>query len=539
MQTRDEIWTQILVAVIFIIGCFSFFQFLLPYHLFFKEQTQLFLLTTEYFISYFSKPAWLACYMGDFLTQFYYLRGGGAAVLTLVLLIEWWLFMQVLRQFRLKKGIPFLALIPVFIECLLHCELHYSLSVSVAFILVLSTFLLYTRIKHTWGALVFGVISLPLLYIIAGIPFFLFSPLVIIYEISERKIRLFYWLLLILIMVFFPFIMKPLYLLTTKQAYQYPLSSLKINGLNLKREKILALASESYFENWKGVNELIDAEQLPSNAVATYYTNIALSREGKLADKLLDYYQPFSQGLFLQVGPTSNWMDIFFSSDVFFHVGDMNMAQHSAMLGMIFSPHNRSSRMVKRLSEINLVNSDTTATRKYLRLLEATWFHRKWALEHEKMLSGNIEDYPWLQAKRSQIPNRDIIRMSSDYPTILNLLLESNPDNRRALDYLLCFYLLNKDIQSFSQAYDKWCKGKEIHLPKAYSEALLIKLAMTKATQKERKEYGISDEVANAFAEYTATYEGSGGNLEPLRERFGKTYWFYFHFARMKGRSGE
>lgn len=32
------------------------------------------------------------------------------------------------------------------------------------------------------------------------------------------------------------------------------------------------------------------------------------------------------------------------------------MAEHCAMLSMIFSPRNSGSRMIKRLAEINLVN---------------------------------------------------------------------------------------------------------------------------------------------------------------------------------------
>lgn len=529
---RREIGILVITGGIFAVCCFSFFQFVLPYHLFFKEQIQLFLLTAEYFISYFGKPGWLACYMGDFLTQFFYLRGGGATILTIVLLIEWVILVQVLRRFGLKGKAPLVALIPVLIEWLLHCELYYTLSVSIAVILVLFFFLLYSLINNKWGTWVYGIITLPVLYIIAGAPFFLFPVLVCCYEISQKRIRLLYWLILVAVAGLFPFIMKQVYLLTTKQAYRYPLTTLKVNGINLKREKILALASESYFENWKKVYELADEYRLP-NALVSYYTNISLSKRNELPDKLLEYYQPFSEGLFLQVGPNSNWIDIFFSSDVFFHVGDMNMAQHSAMLGMIFSPNHRSSRMVKRLAEINLVNSDSTATRKYLRMLDATLFHQKWALEHEKILTGNMEDYPWLKTKRMQIPAWDTIRLSSDYPTSLNVLIESNPDNSYALDYLLCFYLLNKDVQSFSKTYDKWCKGKK-RQSKLYNEALLIKLAATKATQKEVAGYAIPAEMIKDFTEYTRIYEQSGADLEQLRERFGKTYWFYYHFARME-----
>jgi hypothetical protein len=531
--------TGILMATggIFAVCCFSLFYFVFPYHLFFKEQMQLFLLTADYFISYLKNPAWLAAWSDDFLTQFFYLQGGGATVLSIVLLTEWVLVVNMLRIFGLTDRrvlqTILLSLVPVLIACYLHTGLSWPLAMSVGVILVLALFLLYTRIRAEGGALAFGLIALPALYLLAGVAFFLFPVLVIGYEINRKRIRLLYWLLLVAVAGFFPFMMKRAYLLTTGQAYTYPLETFSISRFNLNAEKALALSSESYFENRKKFYALTAEYHLP-NTLATYYTNIALSEQGELPDKLLEYYQPFSEGLFLPAGPASDWVDLFSGSDVFFHLGDMNMAQHSAMQGMISSPNHRSSRMVKRLAEINLVNNDSAATRKYLRMLDATLFHRKWASAHEKMLTGNANDYPWLKAKRAQIPAKDTLRSLSDYPAALNVLIESNPDNGYALDYLLCFYLLNKDLPSFDRTYDKWHKGG-MRPSKLYNEALLIRLAATKATQKEAARYAIPLETIEEFAEYTLIYEQSGAAQEQLRERFGTTYWFYYHFAQREG----
>ena len=61
------------------------------------------------------------------------------------------------------------------------------------------------------------------------------------------------------------------------------------------------------------------------------------------------------------------------------------MAEHCAMLSMIFSPRNSGSRMIKRLAEINLVNGDDEAALKYLRILDKTLLHKSWA---EKRIPG-------------------------------------------------------------------------------------------------------------------------------------------------------
>lgn len=69
------------------LALFLFFFRMLPYHLFHREQTQLFLFTAETLAGYLSHPAALACLAGDFLTQFFYYEGGGPAVMAGVLLL--------------------------------------------------------------------------------------------------------------------------------------------------------------------------------------------------------------------------------------------------------------------------------------------------------------------------------------------------------------------------------------------------------------------------------------------------------------------
>ena len=62
------------------LALFLFFFRILPYHLFHREQTQLFLLATEPLAGYLRHPAALARLSGDFLTQFFYYEGGCRAV---------------------------------------------------------------------------------------------------------------------------------------------------------------------------------------------------------------------------------------------------------------------------------------------------------------------------------------------------------------------------------------------------------------------------------------------------------------------------
>ena len=148
------------------------------------------------------------------------------------------------------------------------------------------------------------------------------------------------------------------------------------------------------------------------------------------------------------------------------------MSQHSAMLGMIFSPNNRSSRLIKRLAEINLINGEKEAARKYLRMLEPTLFHRSWALKRIALLEADTlqtASNKWLSERRGLLVNRDILRKGDNYPVSLELLVESNPANKMALDYLLCYHLLNKNMAEFVQLFDRYAKGRMSIMPRISS----------------------------------------------------------------------
>lgn len=115
------------------------------------------------------------------------------------------------------------------------------------------------------------------------------------------------------------------------------------------------------------------------------------------------------------------------------------MAEHCAMLSMIFSPRNSGSRMIKRLAEINLVNGDDEAALKYLRILDKTLLHKSWA---EKRIPGQQTPRvkEWLEKKRRDIPTQDQLRSGNDAVTSLRNLIASNAGNLRAYEYLLCYH---------------------------------------------------------------------------------------------------
>lgn len=78
------------------------------------------------------------------------------------------------------------------------------------------------------------------------------------------------------------------------------------------------------------------AENEYRSPFTAYYYNLLNAQQNRLPDRLMDGYQPASQGLFLPVAPHSTYLTIYAANEVWFALGDMTMAEHAAILGMIF-----------------------------------------------------------------------------------------------------------------------------------------------------------------------------------------------------------
>ena len=100
-------------------------------------------------------------------------------------------------------------------------------------------------------------------------------------------------------------------------------------------EWAMGMTVEASLENWDAVSSLASDDH--RSRIGTYYYNLSNAMRGQLADRLMDYYQPFEQGLFLPVGEKATPFQIACAGDVWFALGDMSMAERDAMLGMLFS----------------------------------------------------------------------------------------------------------------------------------------------------------------------------------------------------------
>lgn len=290
-------------------------------------------------------------------------------------------------------------------------------------------------------------------------------------------------------------------------------------------DNIFGLILEAFDGNWERVEQMTSGSRV--SEIAAYYHNLAMAMKGSLADSLMYYYQPFERGLFLPVDEKSTITKIAASSEVWFRLGEMTMAEHSAMLAQIFSPNHYGVPYLKRLAEINLVNGQNEAAKKYLRLLSREEGLEDWVSDR---MPGNeskaVREH--LEHLRSLAPKTDVVHGSTAYRQTLKNLLASNPENKLARQYLLCLDLLVKDLDSFIADYDPYRDDSRL-----YDEAVLIWLARHGAlTSDNASRFSISQEILKDFSDYNNMSTYHQGAMAPMQEKFGKTYWFFYQYAK-------
>lgn len=533
-----------MLVVLFALGCFCFFQGWYRYHFFYQEQNQLFLSTSDWLATYFDKPAWLACMLGDWLTQFYYYLFAGPAILAAALLLVGTSVYAALGEAGLRGRWTrtLLAIAAMAVEALFSLDYAYRLCSVLAVaggavsymvyrtLLKVTAFLLtHHSLKtrsasgsQTW----YHVADCLLIATVTLFAFWLFGYGVAVFAVlllagillqMERRQILLRIVFLSLAICLIP-LGKRLWLLDVEALFSWPGIG-KLVKPQMEYETIFGVDAEYRFGNYNKVVSMVEADAAPDQYCLFYY-DLVMAQRGLLPDRLLRY-RSNNLGTLETVGPGTPSLTLQFLAELYWALGDMTFAERAAMLACVGSPDNRNIRMTKRLAEINMVKGDWAAARKYLRILQHTWVWRQWAAGMLQAI-GRGKSAPSLRAYLQKPTNStDTLRLNDNAYVIMHELQESNPDNRVALDYLLCSDLLLKDMDTFKRDYDRFClrqNSPQCNV-KLYQEALMVYLAGTDAPPEEWQKYVTRPDILQRFGQY---------NSQRGNDAFRDTYWYYF-----------
>ncbi|MGD9555601.1 MAG: DUF6057 family protein [Mangrovibacterium sp.] len=576
-----------LLSSAFALSVYIFFTFLYPYHLHYQEQFQLFLFTPGYLYDHLGKPGGLSDYAGCFLTQFYFYPFIGsffiAALLTLLQRIIW----SVSLKLGARPAFVPLSFVPSILYWALLCDENYLPGGLIAFVAVVFFIRLYLSLNHAINRFIMAILAIPLIYWLAGGTFILFPLFIIGAESIQRRfkpVRLIPFLvILILLSAALPLLARQwvgqyplLKFFTGVNFYRYPvmipypvaltgililLIPFAARGLSLikqftparmlaiqlavllpgmyflisnsgdfSKEEVMEYDFHTRMRHWDQILEKADKNP-PRSPLAVVCVNLALAKHDLLGERMFHYYQNGMGGLLPDF--TRDFTIPCMTGEVYYHLGLVNTAQRLAFESMEALPDfQKSVRSVMRLAETNLINENYELAGKYLRLLQKTFYYRKWAGHTLNIMQSedSIEKHPeWGKLRKLRVKT-DFLFSESEKEMMLGTLFLQNRENRMAFEYLMACCLIKKDLQHFMEYFPVGEPLYTVKTPESYQEALVYLWGLNHADPTRNIPYPISDTVKDRVKKYAAVYTSQKEAEQILAKDFADTFWYYFHY---------
>lgn len=301
------------------------------------------------------------------------------------------------------------------------------------------------------------------------------------------------------------------------------------NFCNTSNQDIWRLNHHAYMEDWDAILDFVSDKPM-NNYLFMNYANLALANKGELAERAFHYYPKGMNSLLTTVNSTGAVR--LMVSDIHYTVGCIAEAQQHAFEAQVTFPQSMGIQTMKRLVKTNLIFGHHAVAEKYLSLIARTTFHKEWAQKYSRFLFNDqaIEADAELGEKRRSLSQRNRFAMFYGWTPELQDILEVNPENRQAKEYLGLSYLMNKDLKGFQLFLDKhYGTKKDRTLPLSFQQAVM---ALDQPDKVE--EYNVSAAVKEQYGQFMRQYAQNrqNPNLKNVMHRsFGHTAWYYLIFV--------
>jgi hypothetical protein len=594
---RLQKYTGYLVSLLFFSFVFVFFAFFYNNHLHFEEQTQLFLLNGDYFLSALKLPGGISGWIGGFLTQFYNISLAGPIIITILLFLVQQVIWKILKSVNANRSFYILSFLPSLNALLILCDEFYPLSAVVGFLAALVTASMYVSLRNSARRFISGIILIILTYWAAGGSFMMLLSVMLVFEVlsaikagkekmeegkSFRMIKIWQLGAYLIIALGIPLLVRQFLILqpiglTFMSEFYYDLRTfvpkaitflfalpvilmvlIFILPIKLNRPAIaytlqfVALVAFSIFglklwanfsaeeimtydylvrnNRWNEVIAYADKTP-PRNNLSLAMLNLSLAKTNKMGDRMFNFQQNGVNGLFLPFA--KEYVAPMMGSEIFFQLGLVNASQEYSFESMETTPNlSKTVRSVKRLAETNLINGNYEVAGKYLRILEKTIFYRKWAKDSKKYLYNEkkINDHPVWGEKRRWMIKKDFFFKVQNMESTLNMLMREDKSNKMAFQYLMAFYMINKDLRNFMNALPLMEKMNYSKIPVSYQEAIMYIAGLSGKDLMQNIPFRISDETRARMKAYADIYTTRPNAKELLKTKFSGTYWYYLHY---------
>ncbi len=574
-----------LLFLLFFLSVFGYFFWFENYILFFQENQSLFLFSDQYFHNFLIKPGGIIEFLGKFITQFYKNELIGSILLATFFTTLLCSFTRLFRSSNLSSSLnQLLSLIPTCLLLLMQTHYYHFMDVNLGFLSVILIFLLSVYLsKRNVDFIV--LILLPLFYYLTGAFAWIFAGTYIVYSIlqffGDKKFKYLYSILLFPISALIVFISEKLiFLQPYNLLISFPLPTINDSkylillytfsgyivllpliwklkftnktvkpvfiqiasvfvmlfagyalyvNYNIQTSRVLKNEKYVFEQKW---NEVIRFNEKNSseNLIGQYFYNVALSETDQLCDKLFYGRQDFKTGsLILPWG--NDHMSI--GSYFYYAIGLINEAQRWAYEDMVVNGQRPEN--LKMLVKTNLVDGNYRIARKYIDILKKTTYYKDWAISYEKMVEDTtlIINNPELKEKRQSMPQGDFFIHVTSAQNNIPLLIESNPSNKKAFEYLIAWQMLSKNVEEVVNQIKTLKALGYTRIPRHMEEAAMI-YYNGKGIIPDLGGLTISEETLSRFNQYVTAFKSNRQNMALAKERlgaqFGNTFMFYYHF---------
>ena len=280
-------------------------------------------------------------------------------------------------------------------------------------------------------------------------------------------------------------------------------------------------------EQWDKIIE--KAEKKPATTpLGVSCVNLALSQKGQLADRLFEFYQNGGEGLFPTF--TRDMISPVSTAEIFFRLGMVNDAERYMFEAQEAIPNYRkSARLTRRIIECEIINGNYQVAAKLLRRLQKTLFYSNWANQTMALLGNEkaINQHPiYGKLRKYREKKQDFLFSDREMDQMLGLLFLNDNHNKMAYEYLVCYELLQRDMEKFMQYYPLGRFVDYDHIPRSFQEILIGNWMKTHSDPRTIP-YSVDAQNVNNTLNFIQLYMQNPKNPQLGQQPYVSNAWHY------------
>ena len=280
-------------------------------------------------------------------------------------------------------------------------------------------------------------------------------------------------------------------------------------------------------EQWDKIIE--KAEKKPATTpLSVSCVNLALSQKGVLADRLFEFYQNGGEGLFPTF--TRDMISPVSTAEIFFRLGMVNDAERYMFEAQEAIPNYRkSARLTRRIIECEIINGNYKVAAKLLRRLQKTLFYSNWANQMMALLGNEkaINRHPvYGKLRKYREKKQDFLFSDREMDQMLGLLFLNDNHNKMAYEYLMCYELLQRNMEKFMQYYPLGRFVGYDHIPRSFQEILIGNWMKTHSDPRTIP-YSVDAQNVNNTLNFIQLYMQNPKNPQLDQQPYVSNAWHY------------